>query len=102
MTLVTFALLKNNERTHQMPKQNDRMTKKQVKQARQIHKQVLNENKLLKRLVENNIKGLQGKAKQKAWAAQIRILFSRDLEYKAEIKRRFKQVGLPTLSADRT
>lgn len=81
-----------------MPKQNDRMTRKQVKEARRVHKQVLNENPLLKRRVDDKLKGLKGMDKEKAWAREIRKLFSDTPQFKAEIKNRFKKAGLPTLS----
>jgi hypothetical protein len=82
-----------------MPKANDRMTRSQVKEARRIHKEVLNENKLLKKSVDDNLKGLKGTDRQKAWAVRIRLLFSENPQYKAEVRRRFKKAGLPTLSA---
>jgi hypothetical protein len=75
------------------------LTREQLKQARLIHKEVLNENKTLKRELNEELKGKKGSARQKEWGRQIKILMNANALYKAEVRARFKAAGIPTRSA---
>jgi hypothetical protein len=79
-----------------MPKSTNSLTEAQVKKAREIHKQVLDENTTLRRIVEDAIAGTRGEERQKAWGKAVRIILRRNALYRAAVRDKFNAAGIPT------
>ena len=79
-----------------MPKSTNPLTQAQLDSARLIHKEVLDENKTLKKIVDDAIANKRGSDRQKAWGKAVNIIFQRNALYRNAVKAKFLAAGIPT------
>ena len=79
-----------------MPKSTNPLTQKQLEKARDIHKEVLDENTTLRKIVDDAIAGKRGSERQKAWGRAVNIIFRRNTLYRDAVRAKFTAAGIPT------
>ncbi len=77
-----------------MPKAGTNLTPNDVKKVRKIHKDVLDKNQALKKDIDDAVKGLRGRERQKAWGRAINRLIRRNELYRTSVRAQLEAEGI--------
>jgi hypothetical protein len=77
-----------------MPKAGTNLTPDDIKKVRKVHNDVLDKNTALKATITDELKGLKGKKRSKAWGRAINKLIRNNDLYRLAVRAKLEAMGI--------